>query len=321
VASGRACLHPPKKPHPLHGIATIAHSVHRFYPAMLTRSLITTTALILLAGTSSPLLADPLQEFAGCILETADWSDGDSFPVTLPDGKKVTVRLYGVDCMEMHVDGDDSNARRLRDQRRWFGIADILVAKSMGEAAKTKVTEILSKPFTVHTAFADARGDVRYARVYGFVTTSDGSDLAEYLVRAGLARAFGVARARPDGTTAAEWREHLRDLELQAATRAAGAWAQTDWERLPEERRQARAEQAELDIAKGLKSALAPGEKINLNTAARDALMNLPGIGEAIALRIIEHRPYASIEDILEVPGIGAKTLEKLQPLLTISEP
>jgi competence protein ComEA len=48
--------------------------------------------------------------------------------------------------------------------------------------------------------------------------------------------------------------------------------------------------------------------------------MALPGIGEVMALRIIEGRPYSSAKDLLRVPGIGQKTLEKLWPYLTFSQ-
>jgi endonuclease YncB( thermonuclease family) len=145
------------------------------------------------------------------------WSDGDSFQIKTPDGKTQTIRLYGVDCIEMHVQGDDSNARRLRDQRRYFGINDISVAKTQGEAAKAATAKWLDKPFTVHTTFADGRGDGRFSRVYGFVKTADGGNLSEVLVSQGLARAFGVVRQLPDGTAGDEWMEQLKDLELRQA--------------------------------------------------------------------------------------------------------
>lgn len=44
--------------------------------------------------------------------------------------------------------------------------------------------------------------------------------------------------------------------------------------------------------------------------------MALPGIGEAMALRIIEGRPYQRLEDLLSVAGIGEKTLGKIRPFL-----
>lgn len=46
--------------------------------------------------------------------------------------------------------------------------------------------------------------------------------------------------------------------------------------------------------------------------------MQLPGIGEEMANRIIEGRPYAKKSDLLNVPGIGPKMLEKLAPFLAL---
>ena len=264
------------------------------------------------------LIGGELKKIANCQLIPTDWADGDSFSVRLPDGKEQTIRLYGADCIEIHVQGDDSNARRLRDQRRYFGIGDILIAKSMGEAAKAATFEKLAQPFTIHTSFADGRGDERFSRVYAFVETADGTDLAEWLVSQGLARAFGVVRQLPDGTRGAEWREQLIDLELTAAGASRGAWAKTDWEKLPAFRKQSRDEIAELSTAKGIKTA-DESDRIDPNTASRDALMSLPGVGEKTADAIIETRPYKTLQDLLNAPGIGPASLKKIQPFLEIS--
>jgi competence protein ComEA len=258
-----------------------------------------------------------LRSLEKCTLVDATWSDGDSFQVRLPDGKATTVRLYGVDCIEMHVQGDDSNARRLRDQRRYFGIDDILTAKSVGEAARTATKNLLEKPFTVHTAFADGRGDGRFERIYAFVTTADGRDLAEWLVTQGLARAFGVVRQLPDGTRGDEWHERLSDLELTAARGGRGAWAHTDWRNLPDARRQAREENAEIETAKGGRDA-GENEPVDINSAPRDVLMTLPGVGEKTAAAIISGRPYLKEEGLLDVDGIGPSTLKRIKPFIRV---
>jgi competence protein ComEA len=46
--------------------------------------------------------------------------------------------------------------------------------------------------------------------------------------------------------------------------------------------------------------------------------MRLPGIGEALADRIIERRPYRRLTDLLEVDGIGPTAYRKLKPLLKL---
>lgn len=59
------------------------------------------------------------------------------------------------------------------------------------------------------------------------------------------------------------------------------------------------------------------GDKININTASRDQLCELTGVGPAIADRIIEYRekngPFKSIEEITQVKGIGEGIFLKIK--------
>ncbi len=61
---------------------------------------------------------------------------------------------------------------------------------------------------------------------------------------------------------------------------------------------------------------------VDINTANEDALVAIPGIGPALAKRIVEFRqqngPFTRVEDLLKVKGIGEKTLEKMKPYLTV---
>lgn len=63
---------------------------------------------------------------------------------------------------------------------------------------------------------------------------------------------------------------------------------------------------------------------ININTASRSELETLPGIGPTTAQKIIDYRtengPFTSIEDIVNVSGIGPVTFERLKDLITVDE-
>ena len=79
-------------------------------------------------------------------------------------------------------------------------------------------------------------------------------------------------------------------------------------------------------IALALALAPAVGESaVNLNTASKDELLAVPGIGPAKAQAIVEHRqthgPFKSVDDLKSVKGFRAKLIEKLRPELTVSAP
>ncbi|MDO4536409.1 MAG: helix-hairpin-helix domain-containing protein [Clostridium perfringens] len=65
------------------------------------------------------------------------------------------------------------------------------------------------------------------------------------------------------------------------------------------------------------------GEKININKASKDDLMKLSGVGESKAQAIIDYRDsigiFKSVDELGNVEGIGAKTVDKLRDSITVN--
>lgn len=59
-------------------------------------------------------------------------------------------------------------------------------------------------------------------------------------------------------------------------------------------------------------------EKININTATIDQITKLPGIGAAIAKKIVGGRPYTSIDDVKSASGLSDTAFEDLKALVEI---
>jgi DNA uptake protein and related DNA-binding proteins len=49
---------------------------------------------------------------------------------------------------------------------------------------------------------------------------------------------------------------------------------------------------------------------LDLNTAGKEELMSINGIGPVLSARIIAGRPYRTVDDLLKVKGIGPKNLK-----------
>ena len=58
-------------------------------------------------------------------------------------------------------------------------------------------------------------------------------------------------------------------------------------------------------------------EKVNINTATKQELMELDGIGEAMSDKIIEYRringDFNMIEELMKIPGFGKERFERIK--------
>lgn len=62
---------------------------------------------------------------------------------------------------------------------------------------------------------------------------------------------------------------------------------------------------------------------VNVNNATVEQLTDLPGIGPAIAAKIVEYRtahPFKSVEEVKEVKGIGQAKFDAIKGLITVGE-
>lgn len=73
------------------------------------------------------------------------------------------------------------------------------------------------------------------------------------------------------------------------------------------------------DLQRGSENAY----RVDLNHAERAELMQLPGVGDALADRVLEHRrqhgPFRNVDDLRTVSGMGPATLERLRPHIQVT--
>jgi len=66
------------------------------------------------------------------------------------------------------------------------------------------------------------------------------------------------------------------------------------------------------------------GSRVNINTADATTLDTLPGVGPSRAAAILAHRkkngPFKTCESLIDIYGIGPKTVEKIRPVCTTEE-
>lgn len=101
-------------------------------------------------------------------------------------------------------------------------------------------------------------------------------------------------------------------VSYMATTQAPGIWISTEYNGIDSAADETAMEEETVDI-----------DLVDINTADQTELESLPGIGTAKAEAILDYRSihgsFDSIEELLEVEGIGEKLLEKIQDYVIIS--
>ncbi len=147
-------------------------------------------------------------------------NDGDSFKV-LHQGRVHELRLYFADCPEKRR--HFQNGKRLEEQGQYFGGLSEERTLAIGRQAELFTRDWLtSRPFTVYTKW---QGVFDSGRHYAFVVFPDGEDLSVKLVRQGLARIHTTGVQLPDGRSASQYQQELRQAEQEARAARLGGWA------------------------------------------------------------------------------------------------
>ena len=69
-----------------------------------------------------------------------------------------------------------------------------------------------------------------------------------------------------------------------------------------------------------LEKTKSPQGLLDLNSASKEELMSIEGIGPVLSARIIAGRPYKTVDDLLKVEGIGPKKLENIRPYFVVGK-
>ena len=272
--------------------------------------------LVLSCCMATALPAAELETIGNATLIEAGLNDGDSFKVRA-NGRELHLRLYYVDCPETTY-SSKTDWDRATTQQHHFGLEDLDTVVQFGKQAAEYVKRVLSRPFTVHTSYAVAHGRSATVRYYAFIETHDGRDLGHLLVEQGLARIHGVGRTDPAGRPRKIVKAELQGLLDIAIWKHIGIWQSTKPDLLRKGRKLLLEE--ERKYLESQKKRTSCDEPIDLNTASTDQLQQLHDIGPVKAAKIIAGRPYRSVEDLLNIPGIGKKTLDKIRPCVTVGK-
>jgi len=62
----------------------------------------------------------------------------------------------------------------------------------------------------------------------------------------------------------------------------------------------------------------ASDQLVSLNKADLQSLQTLPGIGKAVAQKIIDARPFESLQELTKISGISAELLNKIKALISL---
>lgn len=205
--------------------------------------------------------------------------DGDSVVVSL-HGQNEKVRFIGVDTPEtVHPEKGEQP----------FGKESSNYTKSRLEGQ------------TIELEF-DVQERDQYGRILAYIWIED--------------EHFNLTLVQEGYAVASTWPPNVKYADLYKTAQRAAREAEKGLWGIEDISEEYQVGHYKIDPASGL-----PVEKVNINTATNIELQLIPGIGESLAERIIQYRSNSLFQDVKEltkVKGIGAATLEKMLPYITI---
>ena len=237
-----------------------------------------------------------------------DAPQGGDYSDVIAGEQRYRFRLYFVEAAA----SERGPAEALEDQSRYFNLPAESITP-FGKRAESFARSFLEGGFEVITKWEQAGGSGPDAVHLAFIRR-DGEDLSLELAAKGLVRIYGVPPSEPwpGGTHPEAFLYALKQAERSAQKSKAGIWsAAADSIQMTGSDLQA--------VSGG--AAFGSVSTLNINRAPAEELMTLPGIGPALAERIIGQRPFESVDAISSVPGISKRMLDAFREQIRLSDP
>jgi competence protein ComEA len=192
-------------------------------------------------------------------------------------------------------------ARVITAIRSKVHVAEATAAKSKAKSTGTTEPKAKSEKVNLNTADAAMLEDlpnVGPAHAKAIIAARPFKSVDD------LERVKGLGKARIDA---------LRDLVTTAEPAAAKTTTARSAAKTASKSTAKTADATTKDMPK-----LKPGAKVNLNTASKEELDALPGIGQVYAQAIIDARPFKTIEDVMKIKGIKEVEFSKIKDMITV---